>query len=107
MLDYKLESYNRDVYHSVTRDDKKVYIKLVNAEDFEKKLKINLDKLPVKKMAELVTLTGGADLVHMPNVNIKEAEKIVPVTGQLEVQAEGFEIMLPANSVNVVILENE
>lgn len=105
ILDYKLESYNRDVYHSVTKDDKRVYIKLVNAEDFEKKLKVNLDKLSVKKEAKLVTLTGEADLVHIPNVNTKEVEKIVPATRQLEVQTEGFEIMLPANSVNVVVLE--
>lgn len=105
VLDYKLESYNRDVFHSVTKDEKKVYIKLVNAEDFEKKLKINLEQLSVKKTAEVVTLTGEADLVHTPNVNTKEAEKVVPVTGQLEIPSDSFEIMLPANSVNVIVLE--
>lgn len=105
VLDCKLESYNRDIHHSVTKDDKKVYVKLVNADDFEKKLKLNFDKLSVKEQAELVTLTGDADLVHTPNVNTKEVEKVVPVTDSVAVQKEGIEIMLPANSVSVLVLE--
>lgn len=105
ILDCKLESYNRDVYHSVTCDEKKVYIKLVNADDFEKKLKLKLDKLSIGKQAEVVTLTGEAELVHVPNVNTKEEEKIVPVTETLSVQAESFETVLPANSVRVIELE--
>lgn len=105
LLDCKLESYNRDVFYSVTKDAKNVFIKLVNAEDFEKRLKINLQELSVKEQAELVTLTGDAELVHTPNVNTKEVEKIIPVFTEMDVQKDGFEIVLPANSVNVVVLK--
>lgn len=105
LLDYKLESYNRDVYHSVTTDDEKVYIKLVNADDFEKKLKINLNQLTVQEQAERIVLTADAKLVHTPNVNTKEKERIVPATSEMKVQEDGFEMMLPANSVNVVVLK--
>lgn len=36
-LDYKLEAYNREIFNSVTKDDNYVYVKLVNADPFEKK----------------------------------------------------------------------
>ena len=37
LLENKMEAYNRDVFHSVTADESKVYAKFVNAENFEKK----------------------------------------------------------------------
>jgi hypothetical protein len=109
-INAKLEAYNRDIYHSVTNDEEKVYMKLVNAEHFEKRVKINLESLPVEKNAELVTLTGEASLVHRPNVNTKEAELVVPVYSSFEINRpntrgkQDFELVLPANSVSVVVL---
>lgn len=104
-LDCKLESYNRDVFHSVTEDSKKVYAKLVNAEAFEKKVKVNFANLSPKSEATLITLTGDQEWVHTPNVNTKELERIVPVTSNISVTRDGFELVLPANSVSVVVLE--
>ena len=105
LLENRLEVYNRDVFHSVTRDEKRVYVKLVNAEGFEKRLKVHLDELHVKHQAEWIVLTGLPELVHTPNVNTKEEEKIVPESRSLKVKNEEFELVLPADSVNVVVLE--
>lgn len=105
LLENKLEAYNRAVFHSVTADEKKVYAKLVNAEIFEKKVLINLEKLSVAAKAELITLTGEEELVHRPNVNTKEKEWIVPVSKKVNVKKNVLELVLPANSVNVVVLE--
>lgn len=103
-LDCKLESYNRDIYHSVTKDENTIYMKLVNADDCEKRVRIHLKQMEVKEQAELVTLTGDRELVHVPNVNTKEAERIVPAAETISVQKDGFELVLPANSLNVVVL---
>lgn len=104
VLENKLERYNREVFHSVTEDENKVYIKLVNAEEFDKKLSLKLEKLSVEDEAEWVVLTGAAELVHTPNVNTKEAEMVVPVTKKAVVRDTAMELELPANSVNVVVL---
>lgn len=103
-LDCKLEAYTHDIYHSVTADEEKVYIKLVNAENFGKHMKVNLEHLNIHDQAELVTLTAEDDLVHIQNVNEKNNERVVPVTTRIPVSKTGFELIMPANSVNVVIL---
>ncbi len=105
LLEYKLEAYNKDVFHSVTKDETKVYAKLVNAENFDKKVLVKLEKLEVKKKAEVITLTGTAELVSKPNVNTKEKEWVVPAAKKAVVKNNVLELTLPANSVNVVVLE--
>ncbi len=104
LLEYKLEAYNREVFHSVTTDEEKVYIKLVNAEDFTKKLKVSLDALCVDEKAETLVLTGEEELAHTPLVNTKEEEKIVPVKKTLRVKGDSFTLELPAQSLTVVVL---
>lgn len=105
LLECKLESYNKDIYHSVTTDENKVYAKLVNAEGFDKKVSMKLEHLNVKTKAELIQLTGDKEFVHTPNVNTKEIERIVPVAKKVSVKKDMLELILPANSVSVVVLE--
>ena len=102
VLDYKLESYNRDVYHAATTDAEHIYLKLVNADAFDKRVKLTVDAAKVDKTAQLVTLTGAPELVHVPNVNTKDAELVVPTEQELAV-AEETELVLPADSVSVLI----
>ncbi len=104
VLECKLEAYNRDVYHCVTADSEKIYMKLVNAEDFTKKVDVTLEDINVKAEAEWIVLTGDAELVHSSNVNTKEAELIVPVSRNISVSENAFTVELPANSVSVIIL---
>lgn len=108
VLDYKLEAYNRDVFHSVTADAQHVYIKLVNADGVDKQTRLNLDGLNVSADAKLVTLTGDASLLHVPNVNKKNAEQIVPVESRFKLEEEKAGrtavLKLPASSVSVAIL---
>ena len=107
LLENKLEAYNKDVFHCVTADETKVYAKLVNAENFEKKVLVKLDSLSVADKAEVITLTGEEELVHKPNVNTKEKEWVVPVSQTASVKNNVLEVVLPANSVNVVVLEKQ
>lgn len=104
VLDCKLESYNRDVFHSVTRDEKHTYIKLVNADAFAKKVQINLDQINASSKADVITLTGDAKWVHTPNVNTKEVERIKPAYSTIPVSADGFEIELSASSLTTIVL---
>ncbi|WP_440119263.1 alpha-L-arabinofuranosidase C-terminal domain-containing protein [Paenibacillus sp. QZ-Y1] len=105
ILDYKLEAYNRDVFHSVTRDKQHVYVKLVNADGMDKPTRICLQDLMVASSARLITLTGDETLVHVPNVNQKNDEKVVPQEQEIELDGESVVLQLPAHSVNVLIMD--
>jgi len=105
LLECKLEVYNRDIFHSVTQDEAKVYVKLVNADDFHKKVQIHLNALSVKAKAEWIVLTGDAELVNVSNVNSREGELIVPRSKKVSVKKDMLELELPANSVNVLVFE--
>lgn len=103
-LDYKLEAYNREVFHSVTRDDQHVYVKLVNADSVEKATKLQLEHLQVASEATWITISGDESLVHLPNVNQKNDEKVIPVEQKVNLQGETVVLHLPANSVNVLVM---
>ncbi|KJD46792.1 alpha-L-arabinofuranosidase C-terminal domain-containing protein [Paenibacillus terrae] len=105
VLDYKLEAYNRDVFNSVTKDAEHVYVKLVNADNVDKATQLNLQDLSVEAIAKLITLTGDASLVHVPNVNKKNDEKVVPTEQQVSLSNNAILLQLPANSVNVLVLD--
>ena len=104
VLDYKLEAYNREVFHSVTRDEQHVYVKLVNADAADKATRLNLEELNVQAEAQLITLTGDASLLHTPNVNKKNNEQVVPSEQTIQLEGTTVVLDLPASSVNVLIL---
>lgn len=106
-LDYKLEAYNREIFNSVTKDDNYVYVKLVNADPFEKTTEVALKNLNVSKTASMITVTGEESIVYTPNVNKKNAEQVVPKEKEIKWQDNHTVVTLHANSVNVIILEVE
>ena len=107
----RLEAYNRDIYYSVTRDASKIYLKLVNADKFDKNVKVNLPGVSVADVGLKVTLAApDIETAHRPNVNTKEQELVAPISSEVEAvsQADGsscYELLLPPDSVNVVVLE--
>lgn len=105
VLDYKLEAYNREVYNSVTKDDKHLYVKLVNADRVEKATKLDLKDLNVATTGKWITLTGDASLVHTPNVNRKNDEKVTPVETEIRFDKDAAIVNLAAHSVNVIVLD--
>ncbi|SEA44139.1 alpha-L-arabinofuranosidase C-terminal domain-containing protein [Paenibacillus sp. 276b] len=105
ILDYKLEAYNRDVFHSVTRDEQHVYVKLVNADGVDKATQIHLQDLNVTSVAKWITLGGDEALLHVPNVNQKNDEKIVPQEQVIHLQEDSVVLQLPAHSVNVLVMD--
>lgn len=105
VLDYKLEAYNSYVFNSVTKDDKHVYIKLVNAEDFTKNTKLVLSSINAKDTAKVITITADSTLAHTANVNQKNCEPVAPVESTLTFDNNEATIALAANSVTCVILD--
>ena len=102
VLDYKLEAYNKDIFSSVTTDEEQIYMKLVNADNFDKPAKIVV-KDAVLSDAKVITITGDLDKAHVPNVNTKENEPIVPVESSTTFENGETVIVLPANSVVAVV----
>lgn len=104
-LDYKLEAYNMDVFSSVTKDDKSLYMKLVNADNFEKPVKVVIKDTTVASNAKVVTITAPAEYAHTPNVNEKNNEIVVPVESEVTFTNGEAIVTLPANSVVAVIAD--
>ena len=110
ILDYKLEAYNRIIYHSVTADKEKIYAKLVNADNYTKSLELVFtqeEELCKEKenKAKWICLTGPWELVDEPNVNGRGAERIVPEEKTLSIKDSKLTLTLPANSVSVIVIE--
>lgn len=105
VLDYKLEAYNSDIYHSVTKNDNQVFVKLVNADMEAKQTKCIFDSLKVASSIKTITLSGDAALLHVPNVNQKNDEKIMPVESTVECTGNECTITLPANSVTILVMD--
>ncbi len=93
------------MYYSVTKDEDKIYLKLVNADPLDKHVRLVLEGMDIKETANITTLTGPTQLVSIPNVNTKAEEKIVPVSKEEKVEKDGTIFTLPAESVTVVVFE--
>lgn len=104
-LDYKLEAYNKDVFNSVTKDENNFYMKLVNADNFEKSLKVIINDVNIASEAKVVTITAAPEFVHVPNVNVKNNEIVVPKESSVSFSNGEAIITLPANSVVAVIAD--
>lgn len=102
-LDYKLEAYNRAVYHSVTKDEEHLYAKLVNNADVPKKLEVTIEDYKQVAEAKMIVLTADEELVHTANVNTKRSEPVQPKEYTIAVNEQKAQILLPANSVCVVV----
>jgi alpha-L-arabinofuranosidase len=102
-LTYKLEAYHNDLFTSVTTDEKIVYVKLVNAEGYDKSVALTFEALDVHDHVEVVTITGDEADLHVPNINTKNNEVITPVTNTINVTEAGS-VTVPKYSVVVVKL---
>ncbi|WP_435924225.1 alpha-L-arabinofuranosidase C-terminal domain-containing protein [Paenibacillus sp. DYY-L-2] len=108
VLEGKLEAYNREIFHSVTKDDRHVYIKLVNADPIGKLTELHLNGLNVGADGKWIMLTGDDALLHIPNVNRKNDEPIRPSEASITLNGSAGKsatITLPANSVNVLVFD--
>lgn len=103
VLDCNLTAYNKEIFTSVTEDDSHVYMKLVNADSFEKKCAIGFQAMTLEEEGKLITLTGDSSVRSLPNVNRRGAEVIVPV--EKKVEASNYMVVdLPGDSVSVLVL---
>lgn len=104
-LTYKLEAYNDEIFYSITKDEKHLYMKLVNADAVSKPLSIHMEQYKVKDRYTGIVLTGDQEKLHIPNVNKKNAEVIQPQQQVLTMKDGKAYVELPANSVQVLVWE--
>lgn len=106
-LENKLESYIRDLYYSVTADEKNIYVKLVNADVYEKNCRMDIEGVKVALEAKKVVLTSDPAFVYTPNVNMKGLERVAPQYGEAKVDGQSIAVPIPAHTLVVLILEKE
>ncbi len=104
VIDNKLEAYNKDIFNSVTTDGKFLYIKLVNPDSVDKNTEIIIKDAVVDSNAKLITITGDASIAHVPNVNTKDAEPVVPIESNITISNNSVILSIPANSVNALVV---
>ncbi|TYP72350.1 alpha-L-arabinofuranosidase C-terminal domain-containing protein [Paenibacillus methanolicus] len=104
VLDYKLESYNHEIFSSVTRDREHVYVKLVNPDSTSKGTKLQLHGIAARQEGKVITLSGDETLLYVPNVNRKGDERVAPRESVLHLNGSETEIQLPPYSVTVAVL---
>ena len=97
-LSYKLESYNKDIFASLSKDDEVIYLKLVNANDVAKKVHVVLDDKSLKS-AKAIVLKADSGQVDIQNVNVPET--ILPKEYNLGIEAGNLDIKLAPWSLNV------
>ena len=92
-----LHQYQTDIYQVVNKDDKNVYIKLVNPDSQKKSIQLNFKNLNVNGKAEITKLTG-----NMNDANAIGNEIISPVTEMQDIQNNQLTCQLLGRSVNVI-----
>lgn len=92
-----LHQYQTDIYQVVNKDDKNVYIKLVNPDRQKKSIKLNFKNLNVDSKAEITKLTGG-----MNDANAIGNETVSPTTATQDIQNNQLTYVLSGSSVNVI-----
>jgi alpha-L-arabinofuranosidase len=103
VLNYKLEAYNNEIFNSVTKDENHIYVKLVNPHNVEKTIQVNFNDLKLASKGKIITLASDYNLLHVPNVNKKNDEKIKPEEKEIALDKNSVKLTLPANSVSVLV----
>lgn len=98
-LTYKLESYNRDIFASAVKDEEYIYLKLANATDIKKEVKILFEGNSLGK-AQGIVLSADPDLVDVPNVNVPET--ILPKAYEISLCDNITNIKLDPWSLNII-----
>lgn len=104
ILDYKLEAYNNIIFSSVTEDEKHIYIKLVNADEYVKSTKIVINDLTFNDKAKIITITADTKYAHTDNVNEKDNEIVKPYEDTIDFFHNQSVINLSGNSVTCIVL---
>lgn len=96
-----LNQYQTDIYQVVNKDDKNVYIKLVNADAKKKGMTLNLKNLEIDTNAkmEITMLTG-----NLSDANAIGNEIVAPVTEMKTIGSTQIYYELPKYSVSVICI---
>lgn len=91
-----LRPYQNDIYQVASKDDKYIYLKLVNYDDYAKDIKLTYPGVADQK-AEIICLSGNAN-----DVNAIGNEKVAPETTTQEVKDGTMKYLVPAMSFSVI-----
>jgi alpha-L-arabinofuranosidase len=110
---YKLESYNKDIFASATKDAENIYLKLVNPADTVRDVHIAFDHGGSGKCedgsickyhkAQVIVLEADKGQEDVPNVNVPET--ILPRTYDLSINGDCLDISLKPWSLNIIRLK--
>lgn len=92
-----LHQYQTDIYQVVNKDDKNVYIKLVNPDRQRKSIQLNFKNLNIESKAEVTMMTGGTN-----DANAIGNEVVKPTTVSQDIQNNQLTCQLAGSSVNVI-----
>ena len=92
-----LRPYQNDIYQVASKDDKYIYLKLVNHDNYAKDITLNYEGESVSGEAEVICLSGNAG-----DVNAIGNEKVKPVTTKHKITDNQLKYMVPAMSFSVI-----
>ena len=92
-----LDSRNKLIYHVVTRTDKRLYVKLVNASEYDDEMTLNLAGVP-DGLATFTRLTGDKDAVN----SFTNKENVAPTKDRVTLEDSTLTMTLPAYSVTIL-----
>ncbi len=93
-LTFPIRAYSKELIYSATEDDDNIYIKLVNVEPVEKRVKLLLPGASDGDITATI-LSCDADSVSIPNINTDEKELVTPKDESLKVKDGEAKLTLP------------
>lgn len=92
-----LRPYQNDIYQVASKDDKYIYLKLVNHDSFAKDITLNYAGNLTSDQAEIICMSGTGK-----EVNAIGNEKVKPVTTNVKLSGNQLKYMVPAMSFSVI-----
>ena len=97
VVESRLDSLNKRIYHVVTRTDNRLYVKLVNVSDYADEMTLNLANVP-DGLASVTRLTGDKKAVN----TFQNKERVVPQKDRVTLENGSVSLELPAYSVTIL-----
>lgn len=104
VISAKLNPYSKEIFRSATRDEDRLYIKLVNPNNTLRRTEVIIAGEQVKR-ADITMLSADMELVDVQNVNTKAEELVAPCKSEISFKDDKAIVELPAQSVAVIVAE--
>lgn len=106
-IEVRNEVYKKELFNTVSEDDKALYIKLVNIDNVSKRVELDVTAWNLHPEAKLTVLTGEESLLDQSNVNAKEQEPIQPKDSLVFLEDGILDLVCPKLSVSVIRIDKK